>query len=201
MEAQSSNHIVQLASVISTNTNKFDNWLTSHGIPSPSFGIETPPKLQVPKDIAQARQATVDALSKWPGSEEPNHTGFSLSNNTDDPLFTLLEKFPGRSKRFANTMSMMSTYEGFEPEHLVAAFPWDTFQAKTFVDIGGYYGRNSIVLAENVEGIQCIVQDLPAVIAKRDFNLSPELKDRVQFMEHDFFTKQPVKGADVYFFR
>ena len=61
MEAQSSNHIVQLASVISKNTKKFDNWLTSHGIPSPSFGIETPPKLQVPKDIAQARQAVVEA--------------------------------------------------------------------------------------------------------------------------------------------
>ena len=95
----------------------------------------------------------------------------------------------------------MSTYEGFEPEHLVAAFPWDTFRAKTFVDIGGSYGRNSIVLAENVNGIQCIVQDLPGVVAKGDSKLPLELKDRVRFMAHDFFREQPVKGADVYFFR
>lgn len=61
MGAQSSNRIVQLASIISTNTDKFDSWLTSHGIPSPSFGIETPRKLEVPKDIAQARQTVIEA--------------------------------------------------------------------------------------------------------------------------------------------
>jgi chemotaxis methyl-accepting protein methylase len=28
-----------------------------------------------------------------------------------------------------------------------------------------------------------------------------DMADRVTFMEHDFFTEQPVKGADVYFLR
>ena len=28
-----------------------------------------------------------------------------------------------------------------------------------------------------------------------------DLKDRITFQDHDFFTPQPVVGADVYFFR
>jgi hypothetical protein len=29
----------------------------------------------------------------------------------------------------------------------------------------------------------------------------PELLSRIEFQAHDFYTPQPVKGADVYFFR
>lgn len=32
-------------------------------------------------------------------------------------------------------------------------------------------------------------------------SIPEELKDRVELTTHDFFTEQPVKGADVYFFR
>ena len=158
-------------------------------------------------------------MTKWPGSQEPNHTvvldlgpdhirtltgacqGFAFSNNTDDALFTELSKFPSRSQRFANTMSMMSTNEGFEPEHLVGAFSWNAIGAKLFVDIGGSHGRFSIALAQNVNGIECIVQDLPEVVAEGTSKLPAGLAHRVKFMAHDFFTEQPVKGADVYFFR
>lgn len=45
------------------------------------------------------------------------------------------------------------------------------------------------------------MQDLPQPIQEGRVNLPSELADRVEFMEHDFFTEQPVKGADVYFFR
>lgn len=31
--------------------------------------------------------------------------------------------------------------------------------------------------------------------------LDQKYEGRVRFMEHDFFTPQPVKGADAYFFR
>lgn len=156
-------------------------------------------------------------MTKWPGSQEPNHTvvlgrpkylptltgagqGFTFSNNTDDAILTELSKFPARSHRFANTMSMMTTNEGFEPEHLVGAFSWNAMGAKLFVDIGGSHGRFSIVLAQNVKGIECIVQDLPDFVAEGTSKLPAGLTDRVKFIAHDFFTEQPVKGADVYFF-
>lgn len=32
----------------------------------------------------------VDAMQKWPGSEEPNEAGFALAYNTDKPMFEFL---------------------------------------------------------------------------------------------------------------
>ena len=64
MEAQSPNKIAQLAAIIAANTTKFDGWLTSHGLPSPSFDIETPLKLELPQEISQARQAVVEASTE-----------------------------------------------------------------------------------------------------------------------------------------
>jgi len=31
--------------------------------------------------------------------------------------------------------------------------------------------------------------------------VEPDLEGRVKFIEHDFFTEQPVKNADIYFIR
>ncbi len=49
--------------------------------------------------------------------------------------------------------------------------------------------------------LQLIVQDLPGTIKEGQSLLPESLKERVAFMQHDFFTEQPIKGADVYFFR
>jgi hypothetical protein len=50
-----------------------------------------------------------------------------------------------------------------------------------------------------VPGIKFVVQDLPPVIAMA----SPpaEVASRIEYMPHDFFAPQPVKGADFYFLR
>ena len=99
-------------------------------------------------------------------------------------------------------MSMISTDEGFEPHHVVEAISWDAISAKTFVDVGGSHGSASIAVAEHSATIQCIVQDLPEVITEASMAaLSPELEHRVTFMAHDFFTEQPVKGVEGYYFR
>ncbi len=96
---------------------------------------------------------------------------------------------------------MISTDEGYEVHHIIEAVPWDVIGAKVFVDVGGSHGSASIVLAQRMEEITCIVQDLPEVAAEGDLKLTPDLRDRISFMAHDFFTEQPVKGADVYYFR
>lgn len=46
-----------------------------------------------------------------------------------------------------------------------------------------------------------MVQDLAGTIQDGQKALSVELRDRVSFAEHDFFTEQPIKDAEVYFFR
>ena len=50
--------------------------------------------------------------------------------------------------------------------------------------------------------LQFIVQDFEAVaLASGASDVPSGLKDRVEFMSHDFMTEQPVKNADVYLFR
>lgn len=67
--------------------------------------------------------------------------------------------------------------------------------------MGGGHGPVSIGLAEEFPELLFIVQDLPDVVAGHPSITDTEDGSRVRFMEYDFFTEQPIKGADVYFFR
>lgn len=49
--------------------------------------------------------------------------------------------------------------------------------------------------------MRCIVQDMPAVVQWSRSHLAVHLQGRVEVMEHDFWTEQPVRDADVYYFR
>lgn len=59
-----------------------------------------------------------------------------------------------------------------------------------FVDVGGGYGQKSIVLKQAIPDLsgKIIVQDQPMFIDE-----APTV-DGIEFMAHDFFTEQPVKG-------
>ena len=63
----------------------------------------------------------------------------------------------------------------------------------------GAGGVFDVYLANLFPRLKFVVQDLPPVIAGA--TLSQGLRDRVTFQGHDFFTPQPVVGADVYFSR
>lgn len=67
--------------------------------------------------------------------------------------------------------------------------------------VGGSFGFVCILLATTFPNIHFVVQDLPEVVATGASKLPPALADRVNFMAHDFLTEQPVKNADIYFFR
>ena len=116
-------------------------------------------------------------------------------------MFAELSKFPARSKRFGETMDSMSSREGFEPQQLLETFPWESMNPRLFVDVGGSLGKFSILLARKVKHIRCVVQDLPDVVAQGISVLPADVADQVEFMAHDFFTEQVVKGADIYFLR
>lgn len=109
---------------------------------------------------------------------------------------------------------------GYDLKHLVNNFPWDTLGSGTVVDVsffiitrytgrsihlydqvGGSNGFVSIRLASSFPKLHFIVQDLASTVDSVASGLPPELSDRVEFMPHDFFAEQPVKGADVYLFR
>ena len=68
--------------------------------------------------------------------------------------------------------------------------------------LGGGSGVISAYLGTHFSSLRFVVQDLRSVIASH-----PQLPDhlaednRVSYLEHDFFTPQPVRNADIYFFR
>ena len=114
-------------------------------------------------------------------------------------MFEELAKFPPRAELFAGSMSFRATSKGDHVSHLLDGYPWAELGACTVDDMGGSRGPTSIALATQFPNLKCIVQDLPGTVA----GCSPpiELEGRLQYMAHDFFTEQPVKGADIYFFR
>ena len=124
-----------------------------------------------------------------------------MANDTQDRLFDELAKYPDRAQRFAGAMSFRATAtsKGDDVSHLLDNYPWSELGACTIVDVGGSHGPASIALAQRFPNLKCIVQDLPGTIA--GCSVPPELEGRLRYMVHDFFTEQPVKGAEVYFFR
>lgn len=97
-------------------------------------------------------------------------------------------------------MSTFSTGTGLEPEHILRAFDWSSIPGGTVVDVGGSTGTTMAALSEKYPQLHCTVQDLPSTIARRPA-LPQHLESRINFMACDFFTEQPIKEADVYFFR
>ena len=86
-------------------------------------------------------------------------------------------------------------------DHLINNFEFGTTDTGIIVDVGGSQGQVSIAIAEKYPNVKCIVQDLPDGIAGFESQLPEHLKGRVSAMEHDFFTTQPINGADIYLFR
>ena len=70
--------------------------------------------------------------------------------------------------------------------------------------VGGNSGSASLALAKVFPNLRCVVQDLPEPIhnAKAQAGTLPtDFVGRIEFVEHDVFTPQPVKDADVYLLR
>ncbi len=124
--------------------------------------------------------------------------GFSLANETDQPFYTVLAQNSDRARRFGNAMSFFTTGEGYTLRHLTDGYSWDLIPSNaTVVDLGGSHGDAAFALARKYSDFHLIVQELPEVVQ----NSKEKLGLNVKFMAHDFFEAQPIKGADVYYFR
>lgn len=116
-------------------------------------------------------------------------------------MYEELAKHPEREKRFANAMSSYNRRPDRQPVHVLESFPWESLGTGLVVDVGGSHGAFSVAIARKFPSLHCIVQDRPEVVRVGQSRLDADLRDRVTFMEHDLFTEQPVKNADVYYFR
>ena len=109
---------------------------------------------------------------------------------------------PERAQKFRSGMKAANERGGFQMYHTVRALCQNNLIAfeGVCVDVGGSNGEAMLELAKTRPDVHCIVQDLPATIARG--GKQPEnVIGRVDFMSHDFFTTQPVKNADVYLLR
>ena len=99
-------------------------------------------------------------------------------------------------------MSLFSDTIGLSPSFLVHGYPWSTVGngRGTVVDVGGSRGFQCVAIAQSFPDLTFVVQDLPDMIKGAKDTLPTDVESRIRFMEHDFFTEQPV-SADIYLFR
>ncbi len=144
-----------------------------------------------------------EAIAKFCGSEEPGDTAFGLVNEPGVSMFEYLSRHPERARRFGGAMRYYGKFEGWDLKHLVQGYDWTSLDlpGSTFVDVGGGQGSVACALAEATTRMRFVVQDLEGTVQDGQKSLPEILRGRVSFMEHDFFTEQPIKGAEVYFFR
>ncbi|KAL8734016.1 MAG: hypothetical protein Q9166_001777 [cf. Caloplaca sp. 2 TL-2023] len=156
--------------------------------------------LQVDEQAPVAARTT-EAVSIYGDSGEPNETAFALTNEM--PIFQVLGTKPERGRRFGAAMRCYTKGEGYDLRHLVEGYDWKSIDrpGTRVVDVGGGYGSISQVLARATHDIKFIVQDLAETVEQARKELPDDFKGSIEFMEHDFFTEQPLKDAEVYFMR
>ena len=100
-------------------------------------------------------------------------------------------------------MRYYASLESWDLKHLVHGYPWPSldYPGSTFVDVGGGQGWVPRALVSSTNDIEFIVQDLDDTIKDGKEILPQKIEHRIKFMQHDFFTEQPARMADVYFLR
>ncbi|KAF2259763.1 S-adenosyl-L-methionine-dependent methyltransferase [Lojkania enalia] len=154
------------------------------------------------EELVPASQEVLVALERYPRATEPTETGFQIVNQTDLPVYEFLAQHPERARRFGAGMRFFTQGSHLDLNYLFEAFPWREYDSNDFtvVDVGGGHGGVAIELATKTMNMHFIVQDIEGTIEAGRTALPEELKGRVTFMTHDFFSEQPI-SADVYFFR
>jgi len=116
-------------------------------------------------------------------------------------MYQILESDPLRAKRFGEAMSLFASKKGMEPRHILDSYEWEKVVGSGLVvDLGGSRGQIAIPLAQRFPALNVLVQDLDNVVDGAEDLVPEEVKGRVRFMAHDFFTEQKVR-AQVYYIR
>lgn len=73
---------------------------------------------------------TIEAMEKYPGSQEPAETGYSLFHSPGQPMFAHIAKDQKRAKRFGNAMVSLTGGEGYEIDYMINSYPWEELDKK-----------------------------------------------------------------------
>ncbi|KAI1156474.1 sterigmatocystin 8-O-methyltransferase [Nemania diffusa] len=152
------------------------------------------------EEMWPASTKMVDALQKWPGSQEPSQTGFTLANGPGSSIYQILKEDHKRAARFANCMKAYMLMQEYNSFHVVNNYTWANLGQVHLVDVGGGAGHVSVELATRFPNISVTVQDMENIFEGADTQIPVALEGRLNYMVHNFFVPQTVK-ADIYFFR
>ncbi|PQE28278.1 O-methyltransferase protein [Rutstroemia sp. NJR-2017a BBW] len=134
--------------------------------------------MNIAEEFWPSLSRTVDATIKWPGSEEPNESGYSIAYHTDENPFDVIKKDPMRQQQFIDAMSYSHLHSSYSMKHLIDNFDFGSIGTGTIVDVGGSHAQVSIAIAQRFPEVKCIVQDLPDTIAGLDSKLPEDVKGR-----------------------
>ncbi|KAK6350909.1 hypothetical protein TWF718_004091 [Orbilia javanica] len=146
-------------------------------------------------------------LEQYGQSDEFKEAAFSMAFNGLG-FFEYLGTDLAKARRFGVSMSQFSGGEGFRPDASIKGYDWGKLpRGSTVVDVGGATGFVSIEIAKANPTLKFLVEDIsPLSLETGKNNVAqnyPDLVGRFQYVEHNFFHKQPAvaKGKDVYFLR
>ncbi|XWW98370.1 hypothetical protein V2A60_006370 [Cordyceps javanica] len=152
-------------------------------------------------DLLRPIVNTVEAMKRWPGSQESNETGVNIAYRNDMPFFEFIQSDQARMKRYGLAMKSQGDRDGYDLSHTTSGYPWSDLGTATVVDIGGCQGHVAFALAEAFPQLSFIVQEKPEMRTEGTIGQVPQhLATRVKLTAHDCFNPQPVE-AEVYFFR
>lgn len=123
-------------------------------------------------------------------------TAFELGQHTSEGFYQWMESHPVQQRAFHEFMKLqfapLPTW--LDVIDFKARFTQETtVDTPVFVDVGGGNGQQCATLLDRHPGLQgrVILQDLKSIIA------TAITGDRVERMEYDFFTEQPIKSMSL----
>ena len=140
----------------------------------------------------------VDAVGTWPGGRSRDETGYQLAHGRT--LYQTLAAEPAKQVRYDSAMGAFNKDRAYSHEHTIHGFDWAGLGDGTVIDVGGGVGNASRAIAKAFPNLKFVVQDREEVV-KNAVIEDPDIKDRIEFVVHDFFQPQLVKNAELYFFR
>ncbi|KAJ6485343.1 O-methyltransferase [Mycena vitilis] len=140
-------------------------------------------------------------------SPDESNTPLNKAFGTHTDMFSWYEKAENRKrfKRFGMAMDVARKMS--PPGAILNGFLWSGLPDKTLiVDVGGGIGSVSLEIAQANPHLRFLIQDKNAVLGEGKQYWDTELPGaeaagRVSFAEHDFFSPQPVKNANIFLMR
>jgi hypothetical protein len=139
--------------------------------------------------------------AKYATPIDPLKIAFQTAHTTPLHIFAWLQAHPEYLERFNNHMvgKHFSRADWWDPGcvNVSSVLDTDSIQGEDvlLVDVGGSIGQDLLKFHAKHPKLRgrLILQDLPEVVT------SANVPEYIETMAHDFFTPQPIRGAEAYF--